>query len=56
MERLSRERKPPAWHEDMIATVSKVASVVDKHSSSQEIEIIDSEIPNDQIGNEVVAA
>ena len=51
MERLTRKRKPPAWHKDMIATGSKKASVAGKDSSCQESESMDSEIPDDKIEN-----
>ena len=46
-----RERKTPAWHKEMIATVSKKASVAGKDSSCQESESMDSEIPDDKIEN-----
>ena len=50
MERLTRKRKPPAWHKDMIATGSKKASA-GQDSSCQESESMDSEIPDDEIEN-----
>ena len=46
-----RERKTPAWHKEMIATVSKKASVAGKDSSCQESESLDSEIPDDKFEN-----
>ena len=49
MERLTRKRKPPAWHKDMIVTGSKKSSVAGKDSSCQESESMDSEIPDDAV-------